>query len=187
MNRRSILSAIVSAMTAFAGVAASIPFVVSLRPNARTTAMGGPVTIDLNRLAPGQMCTHLYRGRPILVLRRTAKMLESVMAAHGRGLDVDSAGDPSYIKRSCRSLDPEYLVVDGVCTHLGCVPQIVVAQETRISGDGWAGGFVCRCHGSAYDYAGRVVRGPAPRNLSIPPHRYLSSTTLLIGEPPPLT
>ena len=184
MDRRSILSAGIAVMTAIAGVVASIPIFSSFRPSARGEALGAPVVVDLSVLRPGQLSAHLYRGRPILVLRRTPKMLENAMAVDERGLDASSTDDPSYIKPSYRSLDPEYLVVNGVCTHLGCVPQIV---KTQLPGDSGAGGFVCRCHGSTYDYAGRVVKGPAPRNLSIPPHRYLSPTTLVIGESPPLT
>ena len=187
MNRRSILSAGISVMTAIASVAALIPIFASFRPSARGEALGAPIVVDLSVLRPGQLSAHLYRGRPVLVLRRTPKMLEGVMAVDERGLDASSTDDPSYIKRSYRSLDPEYLVVDGVCTHLGCVPQIVKNENTQLPGDSGAGGFVCRCHGSMYYYAGRVVKGPAPRNLSIPPHRYLSPTTLVIGETPPLT
>ena len=171
-------------MSALGVFLASIPFVMSLRPSARARASGGPVEVDLSRLAPGEVGTYLHRGRPILVLRRPPKMVERLSAVENRLLDVHPLDDPSYIQCSCRSIDPEYLVVEGVCTHLGCLPQWVGSGAKRLAGDRSTSEFICRCHGSVYDDAGRVIRGPAPRNLPIPPHRYLSATRLVIGEAP---
>jgi ubiquinol-cytochrome c reductase iron-sulfur subunit len=183
MNRRRLLALSTSAMAAVAAYFASIPFVRSFLPSAKALALGNPVAVDLSRLAPGQVGAYLYRGRTILVLRRTEAMLDTLPALAERVLDPDTSADPAYVDPLYRSINPEFLVVDGVCTHLGCVPQKLEEQGTKLVGDWWTGGFICPCHASAYDYAGRVIRGPAPRNLPIPPHRYSSSTTIIIGEP----
>jgi ubiquinol-cytochrome c reductase iron-sulfur subunit len=119
----------------------------------------------------------------MLVLRRTAEMIERLDAMSERWRDVDILSDPTYAASPHRSINPEFLVVEGVCTHLGCVPQKKESiQGKREIGDWWEGGFICPCHRSAFDYAGRVVQGPAPKNLPIPPYRYLSPARIVIGD-----
>jgi ubiquinol-cytochrome c reductase iron-sulfur subunit len=111
-------------------------------------------------------------------------MVESLNQLEARLRDPQSEGDPAYIEAASRSVRPEFLVVEGVCTHAACVPRMREEDGKAIVGDWWVGGFICPCHGSAYDFAGRVVRGPAPTNLAIPPHRFVSPTRLIVGEEP---
>src|SRR5690606_32422742 len=135
-------------------------------------------------LAPGQVGAYQYRGNTVLVLRRTPEMLAALEATAERVLDASSS-DPPYVDPAHRAVDPEYLVVSGVCTHLGCVPQHQRRESgARMVGNWWRGGFICPCHQSGFDYAGRVIKGPAPRNLPIPPHRYTADGKLVIGETP---
>jgi ubiquinol-cytochrome c reductase iron-sulfur subunit len=193
MDRRGFLGASLGALAGVAGFLASIPFVKSLLPSAKARALGGPVEIDLASIAPGQVGRELYRGETILVLHRTPEMIERLsetdaLAPAVATAGTDSAnGDPAYVDARHRAIDPEYLVLKGVCTHLGCVPQQRGEDGKKIVGAWWPGGFICPCHQSAFDYAGRVVRGPAPSNLPIPPHRYASRGRLVIGESPPVT
>ena len=188
MNRRNLLAVATSLVAAVAAFFAAAPFFRSLRPSARARGEGEPVEVDLSSLLPGQVRAFVYRGRTILVLRRTPEMLDALPGMQGRLLDVDSESDPAYVSAERRSIQSEFLVVEGVCTHFGCVPRLTNASDgQRKIGEWWPGGFICPCHVSAYDYAGRVVRGPAPSNLPIPPHRYLSPTRIVIGEPTTLT
>jgi ubiquinol-cytochrome c reductase iron-sulfur subunit len=164
----------------------SIPLVKSLLPSARARALSNPIKIDVNRIEPGSVGIYLYRGEPMLVLRRTPQMLATLAQTQELLLDKTPDPDyvdPAYVDARTRAIDPEYLVVRGVCTHLGCVPQKKGEIGKQIVGNWWPGGFICPCHGSGFDYAGRVIRGPAPRNLPVPPHRYASGTQLVIGEP----
>ena len=128
----------------------------------------------------------------MLVLRRTAEMRSALAATRDRRVDQsrdpDRAPDPRYADNELRSINPEFLVVEGVCTHLGCVPRLKNAEQGREAvGDWWAGGFICPCHVSGYDYSGRVIKGPAPRDLPVPPHRYVTPTRIVIGEEAPST
>jgi ubiquinol-cytochrome c reductase iron-sulfur subunit len=183
MDRRKLLSVAVAGITGLSAYAASIPFVKSFLPSAKARALGNPIEIDLSWIRPGQVRAYEYRGRVMLVLRRTAEMLERLDAMADRLQDTDVPLDPPYAAGPHRSIDPEFLVIEGVCTHLGCVPQKKEpAQGKSAMGDWWEGGFICPCHRSGFDYAGRVVQGPAPKNLPIPPHRYSSPTTIVIGE-----
>jgi ubiquinol-cytochrome c reductase iron-sulfur subunit len=182
MERRRFLRWSLTGIAGAAGLFASIPFVRSFLPSAKARAFGDPITIDIAKLAPGAVGRYLYRGRTMLVLRRTDRMLAELRAHDDRLLDLDTSSDPTYVRRPHRSIDPEYLVVEGVCTHLGCVPRATGAEGKRIVGDWWSGGFICPCHQSAFDYAGRVVNGPAPRNLPIPPHRFAGTGRLVVGE-----
>ena len=184
MDRRGFLGASLSIITGLAGFFASIPFVKSFLPSAKARAFADPIEIDVTELARGQVRTYLYRGRTMLVLRRTEEMLAQLNTTADRLLDTDLLSDPSYVEEPYRSIDPEYLVVEGVCTHLGCVPQKFAEQGV---GDWWTGGFICPCHQSGFDYAGRVIKGPAPRNLPIPPHRFAGPTRIVIGETSELT
>ncbi len=190
MDRRGFLGVSLGALTGIAGFLASIPFVRSLLPSAKARALGGPVEVDLADIAPGAIGKTLYRGETMLVLRRTPAMIDRLAATDAMvrddGADPEYS-DPRYVDPRHRAIDPEFLVLKGVCTHLGCVPQQRGEDGKAIVGDWWTGGFICPCHQSGFDYAGRVVRGPAPRNLPIPPHRYIGPAKIVIGESPPVT
>jgi ubiquinol-cytochrome c reductase iron-sulfur subunit len=188
MDRRRVLSAAATALGGLAAYVASVPFFRSFLPSAKARALGDPIEVDLTQLRPGEVKPYLYRGRTMLVLRRTDEMLEALHTSDDRFLDTEPVSDPVYVSAEQRSLRPEFLVVEGVCTHLGCVPQLKSIGEGRQEmGAWWQGGFICPCHHSGFDYAGRVVQGPAPRNLPIPPHRYVSPTRIVIGEEPPIS
>ncbi|HEX7080169.1 MAG TPA: ubiquinol-cytochrome c reductase iron-sulfur subunit [Gammaproteobacteria bacterium] len=184
MNRRGFLKLSLTGLSGLAAFLGSIPFVRSFLPSAKAKALGNPIEVDLSRLRPGEVGAYAYRGRTMLVLRRTDEMLAQLGAAEQRLLDPGIVPDPAYVHAPYRSIDPEYLVVEGFCTHLGCVPRLKDREEGRQAmGGWWPGGFICPCHRSGYDYAGRVIQGPAPTNLPIPPHRYVSPTRIVIGEP----
>jgi ubiquinol-cytochrome c reductase iron-sulfur subunit len=187
MERRGFLSLSLAAVSGAAGFFASIPFVKSFLPSAKSRSLAGPVEIDLSQLAPGQVEAHSYRGDTMLVLRRTPEMLAQLDSMKEHRLDDGKTVDPPYVDSSHRAINAEYLVVRGVCTHLGCVPQKRAEEGKAALGAWWTGGFICPCHQSGFDYAGRVVRGPAPRDLPIPPHRYADATRLIIGEPTEVT
>jgi len=187
MERRSFLAAAAATVGAWAASLAAIPLIGSLVPSARARALGSPIEVDLSVLRPGQVKPFMYRGRTMLVLRRTQEMLDALAATHDReldqGPDPDHPPDPLYVDGEHRAINREFLVVEGVCTHLGCVPRLKNAAQGREAfGDWWAGGFHCPCHDSGYNYAGRVIKGPAPRDLPVPPHRYLTPTRIVIGE-----
>jgi ubiquinol-cytochrome c reductase iron-sulfur subunit len=168
-----------------ASLGAAIPFVASMLPSERVKAAGAPVEVDISGIAPGEMKIFEWRGKPVWVIRRTKEMVESLKAAASRLTDPGSSASqqPEYAKNEYRSLKPEVMVVEGVCTHLGCSPQIKSADAKAEMGADWAGGFYCACHGSKFDLAGRVFRGaPAPTNLTVPPYVFLSESTLLIGD-----
>ena len=186
-DRRRFLRLSLAGLGAVAAFFGSIPFVKSFLPSARARALGLPVDIDLSEIEPGGVKAYLYRGETMLVLRRTKEMLATLAATDKLQLDTTpdpDYTDPPYVDRESRSIKPEFLVVRGVCTHLGCVPQLKGEDGKRIIGAWWPGGFICPCHQSGYDYAGRVIRGPAPRNLPVPPHRFASPTRIVIGEVP---
>ncbi len=177
-----------TALIGFIGtMLAAVPFIGSMLPSARAKARGGPIEVDVGRLAPGEQLTAEWRGQPVWVLRRTADMLESLGRTASLGLLSDpnslvTAQQPRYAANDHRSLEPEYFVAIGLCTHLGCVP-LFEPLPGRVAGDAqWLGGYFCPCHGSKFDLAGRVFKGvPAPTNLVVPPHRYLSETIIEIG------
>ncbi len=184
-SRRQLLVA-TSAAGGVAAVATAVPFVASLTPSERAKAAGAPVEADVSKLAPGEMMTVEWRGKPVWILRRTPEMLESLKKTNELVSDPQSERpmQPEYAKNEFRSIKPEYLVVVGICTHLGCSPseKFKTGAESGMGAD-WPGGFLCPCHGSVFDLAGRVYSSmPAPDNLEIPPHQYLSDTTILIGE-----
>ena len=184
-GRRRLLLATSAAGGAMT-VAAAVPFVASLTPSERAKAAGAPVEADISKLAPGEMMTVEWRGKPVWILRRTEAMLESLKKTDGEVSDPnsDKPMQPPYAKNEGRSIKPEYLVVVGICTHLGCSPseKFKTGAESGISND-WPGGFLCPCHGSTFDLAGRVYKSkPAPDNLEVPPHKYLTDATILIGD-----
>jgi ubiquinol-cytochrome c reductase iron-sulfur subunit len=184
-KKRRRLVVATSVVGGAAGVAAAIPFVASMLPSERAKAAGAPVEVDISRLAPGEVGIFEWRGRPVWVIRRTKDMLESLKAVVPNLTDPESRASqqPRYAENEYRAAKPEIMVMEGVCTHLGCSPQAKPADAKAEMGGDWVGGFYCPCHGSKFDYAGRVFRGaPAPTNLRVPPYTFLSDTTLLIGE-----
>jgi ubiquinol-cytochrome c reductase iron-sulfur subunit len=184
-TRRQLLFATAAAGGA-AAAAALLPFAASLAPSERARAAGGPVEVDISRLAPGEALTVEWRGKPVWIIHRTPEMLASLDAARPLLLDPDSERpqQPSYARNAARAIRPEILVAVGICTHLGCSPsQKLTPGEDASLGPDWPGGFFCPCHGSKFDLAGRVYKDvPAPDNLEIPPHVYLAAGRLLIGE-----
>ncbi len=168
-----------------ASIGAALPFVASMLPSERAKAAGAPVEVDISSIAPGEMKVFEWRGKPVWVIRRTQEMLASLKAVTGKLTDPASkdSQQPEYAKNEFRSLKPDVVVMEGVCTHLGCSPQMKPADAKEEMGGDWGGGFYCACHGSKFDLAGRVFRGaPAPTNLPVPPHQFLSDSTLLIGD-----
>lgn len=184
-SRRNLLVA-TSAVGGVAAVATAVPFVASLTPSDRAKAAGAPVEANISDLAPGEMMTVEWRGKPVWILRRTPEMVASLDETDDQVSDPESEKpmQPDYAKNQHRSIKEEYLVTVGICTHLGCSPseRFKMGADEGMSSD-WPGGFLCPCHGSLFDLAGRVYSSmPAPENLEVPPHMYLSDTTILVGE-----
>ncbi|MCL4801262.1 MAG: ubiquinol-cytochrome c reductase iron-sulfur subunit [Burkholderiales bacterium] len=168
-----------------AAAAAAWPFLDSWSPSERAKAAGAPVEADVGRLAPGQLMIVEWRGKPVWIIRRTKEMLDDLAKVRDELLDPDSkrANQPPYATNETRSIKPELLVVVGICTHLGCSPTDKFAAGDPTMPAGWEGGFLCPCHGSLFDLAGRVYKNmPAPDNLIVPPYRFASDTTVVIGE-----
>jgi len=168
-----------------AGVAAAVPFAASWLPSERAKAGGAPVIADFSALEPGQIMTVEWRSKPVWIVRRTKEMLDGVERVDAKVSDPksDVPMQPEYAKNEFRSIKPEVLVLVGICTHLGCSPQSKPAEDKAEMGADWTGGFFCPCHGSKFDLAGRVYKGaPAPVNLEVPQHIYLSDTRILIGD-----
>jgi ubiquinol-cytochrome c reductase iron-sulfur subunit len=183
-TRRNLLIA-TSAVTGAASLGVAVPFAWSWWPSERAKAAGAPVEADISRLAPGELSVVEWRGKPVWIMRRTKEMLASIKQADDKVTDPRSEvpAQPEYAKNENRSIKPEFLVLVGICSHLGCSPQAKPADAKAEMGADWAGGFLCPCHGSKFDLAGRVYKGaPAPINLEVPPHSYLSDGTILIGE-----
>ncbi len=178
--------------TAVAGVvgigAAAWPFIASWRPSARARAYGAPVDVDVSRIEPGAQITVVWRGQAVWVFRRTPQILRGLadpqLTSRLRDPDsLESSQQPAYARNPTRSIKPQVLIVVGLCTHLGCVPLFRPEAATQDLGAAWPGGYFCPCHGSMFDFAGRVLKDvPAPTNLVVPPHRYLSSDVVRIGE-----
>lgn len=169
-----------SAVGAVGAAAAAVPFVASMTPSERAKAAGAPVEVDVSKIAPGEMMVSEYRGQPLWVIHRTDEQIAKLSNHDAQLTDpnLEVPQQPEYCKNKERAIKPKYAVMLGTCTHLGCSP----AQDFAVTTD-WNGGFVCACHGSKFDLAGRVFKGsPAPTNLVIPKHQYLTETTLLVGE-----
>ena len=183
-TRRNLIVA-TSAVGAAAGLGAAVPFVWSMFPSERAKAAGAPVEVDLTKIAPGSMEVIEWRGKPVWVIRRTQEMLAGLKTAESRLSDPQSKAStqPKYAENEFRSAKPEFMIMEGVCTHLGCSPQLKGADAKAEMGGDWTGGFYCPCHGSKFDLAGRVYSGsPAPLNLVVPPYEFVSDGTLVIGE-----
>ncbi|MDO8959696.1 MAG: ubiquinol-cytochrome c reductase iron-sulfur subunit [Rhodocyclaceae bacterium] len=184
-GRRRLLVA-TATLGGVAGVAAAIPFVSTFAPSERAKSAGAPVEADISKLAPGQMMTVEWRGKPVWIIHRTPEMLDTLTKLTDKMADPKSGRpmQPGYAKNEHRSIKPEFLVAIGICTHLGCSPseKFKTGAESGVTDD-WQGGFFCPCHGSVFDLAGRVYKNmPAPDNLEVPPHVFLSDAKILIGE-----
>jgi ubiquinol-cytochrome c reductase iron-sulfur subunit len=171
------------------GVAAAVPFVSSFQPSERARAAGAPVEVDVSGLKPGEKMTVEWRGKPVWIVRRTNEQLAELAKVEGSLADPKSQRKPEeltpeYARNPHRSIKPELFVAVGICSHLGCSPVDRFTPGTQPSlPDDWPGGFLCPCHGSTFDMAGRVFKNvPAPDNLEVPPHMYLAEGRLLIGE-----
>jgi len=183
-SRRRLLTAATALTGAVGAVLVATPFLSSWKPSARAKAMGAPVEIDVSKLEAGAMLKVEWRGKPVWILRRTPATLKQLEVAEPFLADPHSDGSiqPAYAKNEARALKPEYLVMLGVCTHLGCSPlsKFEVADVT-VSAD-WPGGFYCPCHGSKYDLSGRVFKGaPAPSNMTVPPYTFVTDGKILVG------
>jgi ubiquinol-cytochrome c reductase iron-sulfur subunit len=183
-GRRHFLT-VATVATAAAGAAfVAVPFLASWKPSARAKAMGAPVELDISRLEPGGLVKIEWRGKAVFVVRRTPELLATLKASEAELRDPGSleSEQPEFAKNPERAIKPEYLVVVGVCTHLGCAPlDKFTPGDVSVSAD-WIGGFFCPCHGSKFDMSGRVYRDvPAPTNLPVPPYRFVSDTRILIG------
>ena len=184
-GRRRFLTAATTVVGAVGAGFVLVPFISSMQPSAKARAAGAPVRADISKLEPGQMIRVKWRGKPVWLVKRTEQMLEKLPTLVGTLRDPDSqeSEQPSYAQNEFRSIKPEVLVTVGICTHLGCSPTYRPDAGASDMGADWEGGFFCPCHGSKFDLAGRVYKSvPAPLNLVIPPHRYLSETELVIGE-----
>jgi ubiquinol-cytochrome c reductase iron-sulfur subunit len=167
-------------------VALAVPFVSTFAPSERAKAAGGPVSVDIGDLAPGDSKIVEWRGKPVWVIRRTPEMLAALQGHDAQLVDPQSAKDqqPPYAANPARAIRPEVFVAVGICTHLGCSPTAVPqgTANPSLPAD-WPGGFFCPCHGSTFDGAGRVYKNkPAPTNLEVPPYRFASDTRVVVGE-----
>lgn len=174
---------------AVGGAAVAIPFVSTFQPSERAKAAGAAVEVDIAAMKPGEKVTVEWRGKPVWIVRRTPEQLTALSKVTGQLADPESKRKPAeltpeYARNEGRSIKPEYFVAVGICTHLGCSPSDKFQMGAQPSlPDDWQGGFLCPCHGSTFDMAGRVYKNkPAPDNLEIPPHMFLSDSKLLIGE-----
>ena len=187
-GKRRLLIVATGVAGGIATAASAVPFVASMLPSERAKAAGAPVEADIGALGPGEKLTVEWRGQPVWIVRRTPEMLDAIKTSDDKVADPKSTRKPAeltpeYARNEYRSIKPDVLVVVGICSHLGCSPQQKTAEAKGEMGADWAGGFLCPCHGSKFDLAGRVYKGaPAPVNLDVPKHMYLSDGTILIGE-----
>lgn len=188
LGRRRFLTATATVVGGVGVAFVAVPFLSSWAPSERAQAAGAPVEADVSRLEEGALMTVEWRGRPIWLLKRSQRMLDDLTGLRDQLRDPDSAEaaqQPLYAQNIHRSIQPELLVMIGICTHLGCSPTFRPEIAPADLGPNWRGGFFCPCHGSGFDLAGRVYRGvPAPLNMEVPPHRFLSDSLVLIGVDP---
>jgi ubiquinol-cytochrome c reductase iron-sulfur subunit len=184
-GRRRFLTTATSVVGVAGAVGIATPFLGSWQPSAKAKAAGAPVKADISKLEPGQMIVVEWRGKPVYVVNRTQEMLDNLPKLNDDLKDPDSAisQQPTYISGVDRALRPELLVVEGLCTHLGCAPKYrPEVGAADLGGDAWLGGFFCPCHGSKFDLSGRVYAGvPASTNLVVPPYSFESDRVLVIG------
>jgi ubiquinol-cytochrome c reductase iron-sulfur subunit len=184
-TRRHFLTVATLVTGGVGAIATAVPFVSSFKPSARAQALGAPVEVDISKLEIGALLKIEWRGRPSYIVHRTEEMLGTLAKDVDRLRDPASAASiqPSYATNEYRSVRPTFLVLEGVCTHLGCAPMPRFEVGPADLGADWPGGFYCPCHGSRFDLAGRVFAGvPAPTNLTVPPYRYINDNTILIGS-----
>ena len=184
MNRRAFLTWANASVGIIGAVFAAVPFFRYFLPSKRARGLGAPITIDISSFQPGDTHAFVWRGQPVLVMRRSQEQLDALALTNERLLDTSDLADSgaSNIDPIHRAKRAEYLVLLGTCTHFGCVPIQEVDRGRTLMGDWWPGGFTCPCHGSVYDFAGRVVRGPAPENLRVPPYHFASRSSLVVGS-----
>ena len=185
-GRRRMLLAATAAMGGVGVAYVATPFVLSMDPSAKAKAAGAPIEVDISKLEPGQLLTVEWRGKPVWILRRTKQMLDALPELDPLLRDPNCnelEQQPSYAKNPYRAINPEYMVMIGICTHLGCSPTYRPEFAPPDLGPQWKGGFFCPCHGSRFDLSGRVFAGvPAPKNLAVPPYKFLSNTQIIVGE-----
>ena len=185
LSRRHFLTVATSVTGAVGLGFAAAPFVASFQPSARARALGAPVEVDIGKLESGAMLRVSWRGQAVWILRRTEQMLAALEGRPAPLADPESlqSDQPEYARNAVRALRPEFLVVIGNCTHLGCAPIERFEVASAEMGPDWMGGFYCPCHGSRFDLAGRVFANmPAPTNLPIPPYRFVTDTLIIVGE-----
>lgn len=184
-SKRQFLS---SALTVVGTVGAgylAVPFLAQMQPSVKAMAAGAPVDVDISKIEPGQLIRVEWRGKPVWILNRSEEVLETLRTLDDQLRDPlsNNSDQPNYAKNTVRAIKPEIFIAVGLCTHLGCSPTYRPEIAPHDLGEKWKGGFFCPCHGSWFDLAGRVFTGvPAPANLEIPPHRYVTDTHLIIGE-----
>ena len=187
-KRRRFLTAATSVVGGAGLVAVAWPFVSSMQPSAQARAAGAPVEMSIAKIEPGMLMRQAWRGKPIWVVRRSEQMLKNLSKLDSQLRDPHStvtSQQPAFAQNEYRSMKPEYLVLIGICTHLGCSPTFRPEIGPPDLGPKWLGGFFCPCHGSRYDLAGRVYKNmPAPLNLEVPPYKYLNNTRILVGVLP---
>ena len=184
-NRRKFLRNITQVMGGVGGIFALIPFLSTMSPSEKAKSAGAPVEIDISSMTPGTYKVVEWRGKPVWVVRRTQDMIDNTLEDNEILSDPKSLEDhqPAYTQNKFRSIDPEFLVLVGVCTHLGCSPLYKPSSNSTELGIDWRGGFFCPCHGSKFDLSGRVHAAmPAPYNLEVPPHHFASNTKIIIGD-----
>ena len=184
-DKRGFLLAATGVVSGVAAAATAAPFVGSMFPSERAKAAGAPVEADISKLAPGEMQVVEWRGKPVWIMNRTKEMLEGIKKSDSRTSDPNSdvPQQPPYAKNEYRSIKPDIVVLEGVCTHLGCSPQYKPVEAKADMGQDWNGGFFCPCHGSKFDFAGRVFAGsPAPTNLRVPPYKFVGDAKIIIGD-----
>jgi ubiquinol-cytochrome c reductase iron-sulfur subunit len=184
LKKRRFLTATTAVVGAVGVGFAAVPFIASWNPSERAKALGAPEEADISKLEPGALLRVKWRGKVCWVVHRTEQNLADLPTLRDRLADPDSEvpQQPSYAQNETRSIKPEYAVLVGICTHLGCSPTYRPEVAPADLGPDWKGGFFCPCHGSFFDLAGRVYAGvPAPINLEVPPHQYLSDDVILIG------
>lgn len=182
-GRRKFLLTSTCVLGGVGALCALTPFVSSLLPSAKAQADGAPVQVDLSKMEPGEQAVIEWRGKPVWIIRRTKEMLQQLSTNSSQLRDPQSltAQQPAYAQNEHRSINPEYLVLIGICTHLGCSPKYKPTLGEL--GAEWPGGFFCPCHGSTFDLSGRVFKDvPAPINMEVPPHYFIDAQTLVIGE-----
>ncbi|PID42943.1 MAG: ubiquinol-cytochrome c reductase iron-sulfur subunit [Gammaproteobacteria bacterium] len=183
-GRRRLLLGATSVVGGIGVVGAAVPFVASWNPSAKAKAAGAPVKVNISKIELGQQVTVEWRGQPVWIVRRTKEMLERLPKLNDVVADPlsEKPQQPEYIKGVDRAIKPEYMIMVGICTHLGCSPKFRPEVAAADLGPDWLGGFFCPCHGSKFDLSGRVYKGvPAPTNLVVPPYYYIDDETVMIG------